>query len=484
MLFNSYEFIFVFLPITFFIYFFLNHKRLTELSNAFLFAASLFFYSWWNVAYLPLILTSITFNYFIGNRIIEARREEGNGVSARATMIYGVVVNLGLLGYFKYTDFFISNVNLAFGAEFTMLKIVLPLAISFFTFQQIAYLVDNYRGHSKEYTFINYGLFVTFFPQLIAGPIVHHGEMMPQFAKLRNKLISFKNFATGLFIFGIGLFKKVFFADKYAEWVYFGFNGTEPLDFMSAWVASLAFAFQIYFDYSGYADMAIGLALMFNIVLPINFYSPLKSLSIQEFWSRWNMTLSRFLRDYVFHSLVGDRRGRFVFLSSMWLTFVIGGLWHGADWTFVFWGVLHGSALVIYYLWRSLGIKLHFVISWLITMCFLSISGVFFRAASWNEAARVIKGMFAFDKIILPTEIEFANPVGIKFGDFLAPINGDIWTAIWMVAGLIVILCFKNSIEMMRGFKPTFSNFIFLGVTLVIGLLYITKESEFLYFNF
>ncbi len=484
MLFNSYEFIFVFLPITFFIYFFLNHKRLTKLSNAFLFVASLFFYSWWNVAYLPLILTSIIFNYFIGNRITEAQRDGGNGVSAKATMIYGVAVNLGLLGYFKYSDFFISNVNFTFGTEFTLLHIVLPLAISFFTFQQIAYLVDTFRGNSKEYDFINYGLFVTFFPQLIAGPIVHHKEMMPQFAQLRNKFVNFKNFSTGLFIFGIGLFKKVVFADTFAEWVYYGYSGTGDIDFLSAWAASLSFSFQIYFDYSGYADMAIGLALMFNINLPINFFSPLKSRTIQEFWSRWNMTLSRFLRDYVFYTLVGKRRKKHVFLTSILLTFILGGLWHGADWTFVFWGLLHGLALVSYYIWKVVGFRIHFAISWLITMIFLNMSGVFFRAPHWGDAIRVLKGMVAFDQIILPTELEFTNGLGIQFGDFLGGVNGDLWTVIWIFVAFVVVLAFKNSIEKMREFKPTFYNFIFLSFTLIIGFLYITRESEFLYYNF
>lgn len=484
MLFNSYAFIFVFLPITFTVYFFLNHYRLTNLSNGFLFVASLFFYSWWNVSFLPLILTSITFNYFIGNRIVEAGRPGGNGVSAKSTMLYGVAVNLALLGYFKYSDFFISNVNSVVGTDFTLLYIVLPLAISFFTFQQIAYLVDTYRGKSKDYSFINYGLFVTFFPQLIAGPIVHHSEMMPQFDQLKNKLINYKNIAAGLFIFMIGLFKKVVFADTFAEWVYYGFSGKEALDFLSAWATSLSFAFQIYFDYSGYTDMAIGVALMFNIVLPINFFSPLKARSIQEFWGRWNMTLSRFLRDYVFHVIVGRKRGKPIFLFSMWFTFILGGLWHGAAWTFVFWGLLHGSALVIYYIWKQFGFKLHSAVGWLITMFFLNISGVFFRAGTWEEAIRVLKGMFAFDEIILPTEVEFSNSLGIQFGDFLPMVNGDKMTVMWLLAGFIVILCFKNSIERMREFRPSFGNFIFMSFGLIIGLLYITKESEFLYYTF
>ncbi|HPF46965.1 MAG: MBOAT family protein [Alphaproteobacteria bacterium] len=485
MLFNSYEFIFVFLPVTFCVYFFLNHKKLTIAANAFLALASLFFYSWWNIIYLPLILSSILFNYYIGQKIHASLGNESSRISPKSILTFGVVVNLALLGYFKYSDFFISNTNLLLGTHFTLLHLVLPLAISFFTFQQISYLVDSYKGKVNEHNFINYSLFVTFFPQLIAGPIVHHKEMMPQFAMLRSKLINYKNIATGLFIFSIGLFKKLVFADTFAKWVYFGYGGTEPMDFFGAWASATSFYHQIYFDYSGYADMAIGLGLMFNIHIPINFLSPPKSKSVKEFWTRWNMTLSRFLRDYIFLPLGGARKGRFRTYLAVMATFLLGGLWHGADWTFVLWGFLHGTAVVICHTWKKYSsIKFYDWFNWFLTSFFLTVTGVLFSAPTWDAAVRVFKGMVAFDKIILPTELEFANNFGIKFGDFLGSVNGDKWTVIWIVFGYIFVLSFKNSIERMKEFKPDLKHLVFLGFTLIIGLLYITRKSEFLYYNF
>ena len=294
MLFNSYEFIFAFLPITFFIYFYLNHKRLTQASKGFLVFSSLFFYSWWNIAYLPLILISMLFNYSIGNTLNKDINENKKSFSKKSILIFGIVANLALLAYYKYADFFISNFNIVSGSNVNLLHMVLPLAISFFTFQQIAYLVDSYRQETKEYDFLNYALFVTFFPQLIAGPIVHHKEMMPQFANKWNMVRNYRNIALGLFIFSIGLFKKVVIADTFAVWATAGFDTATTLNLFEAWATSLSYTFQLYFDFSGYTDIAIGIALLFNIKLPINFNSPYKALSIQDFWRRWHITLSRF----------------------------------------------------------------------------------------------------------------------------------------------------------------------------------------------
>ena len=309
--------------------------------------------------------------------------------------------------------------------------------------------------------------------------------MMPQFADLRNKFINFKNIATGLFIFSIGLFKKLVLADTFAKWVYFGYQGTEPMDFFSAWTSAFAFYHQIYFDYSGYADMAIGLGLMFNIRIPINFLSPAKAKSIKEFWTRWNMTLSRFLRDYIFIPLGGARKGRFRTYIAVMATFLIGGFWHGADWTFIVWGFAHGTAVVFCHMWKKYsGFRLYQWFSWFLTTLFIVVTTVLFSAPNWDAAIRVFKGMIAFDRIVLPTELEFANKLGLQFGDFLGSVNGDKWTIIWIIFGYIFILTFKNSIERMKEFKPDLKHLIFLGFILITGLLYITKESEFLYYNF
>ena len=311
MLFNSYIFIFVFLPITFFTYFYINSKRLIIPAKAFLVLSSLVFYSYWNIKYLPLILVSMLINFAIGNSL---NGNKNIKINKKSILTIGILFNLGLLGYFKYTDFFIENFNIISGTDIPLLHLALPLAISFFTFQQVAYLVDSYRGETDEYDFLNYALFVTFFPQLIAGPIVHHKEMMPQFASKWNLVKKYKNIALGIFIFSIGLFKKVIIADSFAIWATDGFDVAEKLNMIEAWITSLSYTFQLYFDFSGYTDMAIGIALLFNITLPQNFNSPYKATSIQDFWRRWHITLSRFLRDYIYIPLGGNRGGEFNYL--------------------------------------------------------------------------------------------------------------------------------------------------------------------------
>lgn len=394
MLFNSFEYILLFLPVTFFIYFFLNQKRLTVASRGFLVCASLFFYSWWNPIYLPLILLSVLFNYVIGSSL--SKEKEHKKVNAKTLLTIGIMANVGLLGYFKYADFFISNVNFALGSDISLLHLGLSLAISFFTFQQIAYLVDSYRGETHEYDFLNYAVFVCFFPQLIAGPIVHHKEMMPQFANIRNKVINYKNITAGLFIFSIGLCKKVLIADTFAIWATHGFDNAQILNFGEAWATSLSYTFQLYFDFSGYADMAIGCALLFNIKIPINFNSPYKAVDIQDFWRRWHITLSNFLKDYIYIPLGGNKLGNFRTYTNLMATFVIGGVWHGAGWTFVFWGFLHGLALVVHRVWKQLGFGINKIVAWFITFNFVNFSWVFFRAKDWDDAFKVLNGMFDF----------------------------------------------------------------------------------------
>ena len=493
MLFNSYEFIFAFLPITFFIYFYLNSKRLTVASKGFLVFASLFFYSWWNIAYLPLILISMLFNYVVGNSLAKSSDENKKGLnksfSKKSILIFGIIVNLSLLGYFKYADFFIENFNLVASSNVNLLNLVLPLAISFFTFQQIAYLVDSYRGETKEYDFLNYALFVTFFPQLIAGPIVHHKEMMPQFASTWNMVKNYKNIALGLFIFSIGLFKKVVIADTFATWATAGFDNAQTLNLIEAWATSLSYTFQLYFDFSGYTDMAIGIALLFNIKLPINFNSPYKATNIQDFWRRWHITLSRFLRDYVYIPLGGNKISSFRTYSNLLATFVIGGLWHGAGWTFVFWGFLHGMALVIHRVWSNLGFKMWTWLAWLITFNFVNIAWVFFRAKEWEDAIKVLSSMFSLDNVVLPEKyfkfLAEYNEVYFSFGTVYTNIVGESKTTIFILVGFIIVLVFKNSIDFREIFyKKSYSLTLISIVMVYYCLSNISKYTEFLYFNF
>jgi len=484
LLFNSYEFIFLFLPFSFFIYFFLLEKRLITGAKGFLVFASLFFYSWWNIAYLPLILVSMLFNYVIGNSLNENFQQVR--VHKKSLLTFGVIANLALLGYFKYTDFFLENFNLAFDGSVPLLHLALPLAISFFTFQQIAYLVDSYRCETAEYDFLNYALFVTFFPQLIAGPIVHHAEMMPQFASKWNLVKNYKNIATGLFIFSIGLFKKVVIADTFAQWATAGFDQAEYLNLLEAWATSLSYTFQLYFDFSGYTDMAIGAALLFNIKLPINFNSPYKALDIQDFWRRWHITLSRFLRDYIYIPLGGNRKGSFRTYNNLMATFILGGIWHGAGWTFVFWGFLHGMALVVHRFWKQLGFTMPKVLAWFVTFNFINIAWVFFRAKEWDDAIKVLTGMFFGDIIISDkhlSKLGFLQDYGVEFGQFLFHLGGHSTTLVWLLVGFILIFM-KNSMELKDWFKATSLYFFFVIIIAFGAVLNLSKASEFLYFNF
>ena len=490
LLFNSYKFIFAFLPITFFIYFYLNHKRLTEASKGFLVFSSLFFYAWWNIAYLPLILSSILFNYIIGNSLSKSNNMGwiSRRFSKKSILVFGIVCNVSLLGYFKYTDFFIENFNLFVGSNANLLHLLLPLAISFFTFQQIAYLVDSYRGETTEYDFLNYTLFVTFFPQLIAGPIVHHKEMMPQFVNVRNKVKNYKNIALGLFIFSTGLFKKVVMADIFSMWSNKGFDVAETLNLFAAWATSLSYTFQLYFDFSGYTDMAIGIALLFNIKLPINFNSPYKALSVQDFWRRWHITLSRFLRDYIYIPLGGNKKGSFRTYTNLMVTFIIGGFWHGAGWTFLFWGFLHGLALSIHKLWQSLGFKMWYWLAWCITFNFVNIAWIFFRAKEWNDAIKVLNGMFSLDNVVLPplfqSKLSFLDNYGVSFQFMFENIQGNRWTILIILISIIIVLFTKNSMEKWKAFTPNKTT-TFLGtIAFIFGVLSLVKVSEFLYFNF
>lgn len=410
MLFNSYIYLFLFLPIAHIIYFFLNKKRIIVGAKAWLVFASLFFYSYWKLSYLAIILASILFNYVIGYAI--SAKNEGQKIKfhRKSLLTFGIIVNVSALCYFKYMDFFIENINIYTSTNFNLLNIILPLAISFFTFQQIAYLVDSYKG-TKEYDFLSYCLFVTFFPQLIAGPIVHHSEMMPQFNEVKNKVLNWKNIYYGLVILALGLFKKIGIADYIAQYANNGFTNAGDLSLIEGWITSLSYTIQLYFDFSGYTDMAIGSALIFNINLPVNFNSPYKAKDIQDFWRRWHMTLSRWLKDYLYIPLGGNRKGKTRTYINLFLTFLIGGFWHGAGWTFIIWGALHGIAIAIHRMWKEIGLKMNSILAWFVTFNFVNITWVFFRAKTATEALDVLKAMFGFNGVILPKYLAFIKGI-------------------------------------------------------------------------
>jgi alginate O-acetyltransferase complex protein AlgI len=392
-LFNSYIFIFGFLPIVLAGHALLRGSPTVFWPIAWLVVASLVYYAWWRPEYLLLLLFSVTVNFGLGKLIIDGGLSRSR---ARAVLTAGIIFNLCLLGYFKYAGFFVANVDDFFGAQWVVPNIILPIGISFITFQKIALLVDAYRGLVRNFTPLNYTFFVTFFPQLIAGPITHHSEIMPQIGPSQRRDIA-ADLAVGISIFVVGLFKKVVIADSlaiYADAGYAMLREGRPLDHASAWVTVLCYSFQLYYDFSGYSDMAIGLARMFGFRLPVNFYSPYKSTSIIDFWRRWHITLSRFLRDYLYIPLGGNRRGPVRRYVNLGIVMLLGGLWHGANWTFVVWGAVHGLMLALNHAWRAIPFSNSFVfktrpaerIATFTTFVAVTLAWVPFRADSLADA--------------------------------------------------------------------------------------------------
>ncbi|MFC6465190.1 MBOAT family O-acyltransferase [Marinilactibacillus sp. GCM10026970] len=490
MLFNSLEFIFIFLPIVVVLFFFFNRINL-KLGKAFLLIASLFFYGYWQYTYVLLILASIFVNFFTGKFLIKNSNLNSSDTIRKLLLIFGISFNLGILIYFKYFDFLIENLNSLSNFSIDLLDLALPLAISFFTFQQIAYIVDTYKGNSEDYDFISYSLFVTFFPQLIAGPIVHHRELLPQLNLEKNKILNYENVALGLYIFSIGLFKKVIIADSFAVWANQGFSSSEPLPFLHAWIASLSYTFQLYYDFSGYSDMAIGIGLLFNIRLPLNFNSPYKSIHIQEFWQKWHITLSKFLTDYIYIPLGGNRKGLYRIYINIFLVFLISGIWHGSGWTFIIWGVCHGIASIIYRLWKKYSnYKLPKWFAWFITFQFVNFTWIIFRSNSINQAINLILGMLGLNGIELGLLDVYDTNVGllsiVTLLESLLDISlaGSIQILILVFFVLIATLTFKNtyqkSIEFTNNKKEGVTTFIILSVS----VLFLIRVTEFLYFNF
>lgn len=480
MLFNSYVFLLIFFPIVFAGYYLLLKLKNKSIAKIFFVIANLYFYSYWNIKYLPIILSSIAINFTMAsilNKLENLRLK-------RAFLTIGIIFNIGLLGYYKYFDFFITNINTVFSANISLLNLALPLAISFFTFQQIAYLVDTYREGTKEYTLLDYAFFVTFFPHLIAGPIVHHREIIDQLHDGSNYKIKTDNLASGLYIFAIGLFKKVIIADTFAEWANLGYNNIGALTMFDSWITTLAYTFQLYFDFSGYCDMAIGLGLLFNIKLPINFNSPYKALDIQDFWRRWHMTLGRFFTHYLYIPLGGSRKGDIRTYFNTFFIFFVSGIWHGAGWTFVIWGIMHGIASMINRFWKGLNFKLPKFIAWLITFLFVHIAWVYFRSPDLQTANIMLKKMFSLQGFHFPAGMTafFNERLGTHFipGTYYFDLK---LTSIFIVALAIVILA-RNSIERLNSFKPSYRAAAFISLITVIALLYLNRVSEFLYFQF
>ncbi|MCC7517415.1 MAG: MBOAT family protein [Pseudomonadales bacterium] len=497
MLFNSYEFIWLYLPVVLAVFFIAARYR-QEAAAGWLALVSLFFYGYWDIHYVPLLLFSITVNYQIGKQISNYV-EQQKLRTAKIWFISGLVFDLGLLAHYKYTNFFLDSWQAVTGTAISFPDIILPLGISFFTFTQIAYLADAHKGIVKERNPIHYLLFVTYFPHLIAGPILHHKQMMPQFSQAATYRISQENIAVGLTIFAIGMFKKVIIADSFPEYanpVFAVSKHTGALSLQDAWLGCLSYTLQLYFDFSGYSDMAIGLSRLFGIKLPLNFNSPYKSTSMIDFWNRWHITLSQFLRQYLYFALGGNRLGRLRRYINMMITMLLGGLWHGAGWTFVVWGGLHGLFLVINHLFRELfpltkteGKRwpslIRSAIGWLLTMLAIVLTMVIFRATSLHDALVILKAMAG---------LNHGSPAPLS--DIVSH-SEDGWNMVIWVA--LFALFAPNTQEIMNRFQPTSDTIeshtrwqwrpspvlaVIASLALALSIVNIGQVSEFLYFQF
>lgn len=508
MLFNSYVFILAFFPGVMLGWFLLHRFRLHRAALFFLAVMSLVFYGYNNVRYVPVIVCSVLCNYAL-SKAFTSEKLSARVTWRRVLFFAGIAFNIGLIFYFKYYNFFLENMNALFHADFVLKKIALPLGISFFTFQQVSYLVDSWRGETKDYGFLEYAVFVTYFPQLVAGPIVLHNEMIPQFRDGSLHRINADNVANGLILFILGLFKKVVIADTLSGAVAWGFGNVGAMTAGDAFFVMFAYTFQIYFDFSGYCDMASGMARMMNISLPMNFDSPYKALSIREFWKRWHLTLTRFLTRYVYVPLGGSRRGIRRTCINTILVFLLSGLWHGANWTFVLWGLLHGlfsvgERLLDYARERRAsrgGVtdaangddppRIHAAARWIYTFLAVNVLWLLFRAdsvAQWKDILSVMLRMenLAISDDLLWTFVLPENQILYGFG-ILAKLNGFVRGFPAVVVFLFAYLvCMLPENNVRRQVRPRTSVWMVpvCAVALTWSLLCLSSESVFLYFNF
>jgi len=494
MLFNSAIFVFVFLPLVWIGYLLSLRLPWARAGIGWLGLASIFFYGYWNPAFVPLLLASILFNYGAG-RLLDRSLWNGSAGRRKALLIGAIAANLAVLAYYKYANLLSSSVGALTGIATPVFDVLLPIGISFYTFTQIAYLADSYRAGKSEKSFSAYFLFVTFFPHLIAGPVLHHSEMMPQFLRDARRIAP-AVVLEGLLFFACGLAKKVLIADSVAPTVnrVFLLAESNALGAVDSWFGALAYTTQIYFDFSGYSDMAVGLGLLFGIRLPLNFNSPYKSVSIIEFWRRWHMTLSRFLRDYLYIPLGGNRHGPLHRQVNLMLTMLLGGLWHGAAWTFVVWGGLHGAYLQVNHAWRrqversprlQAGLarfpRAASLCFWALTFVAVVVAWVVFRAESFSGFAHMLEGMFLGSRTL---------DAGLV----------DARTAFYVCFGLLLAFLARNSQELFSGVsvrltapggvldRPFFhgarvGSLLFLVVSLTL-ISVSWGTNEFIYFNF
>ena len=490
MLFNSYEFIFIFCPIVFFGYFKLGkidaQRPDSNFANIWLTVSSLFFYGWWDFRFLPLLVGSILTNYFIAGKILDSRPKDNpreKNSSCKIFFLLGLAFNVGLLGYFKYLDFLLENLN-GLGAGFELMNLILPLGISFFTITQLLYLFDCYEGTTKDHSLINYSLFVSFFPHLMAGPILYHRQMMTQFRDKNLRLANFDNIAHGLTLFIIGLSKKVLIADELSPYIQAGYSSPEELTTFAAWLTAISYMLQLYFDFSGYSDMAVGLSRMMNLEIPINFNSPYRATGMINFWQRWHISLTNAITACVYMPIVRRLKTRTVShtIIASFIAFFIVGIWHGAGWTFVIFALMNSLGVIVNYLWKYKKFSMPKIPAHIITLLFVMTTMVFFRANSVDDALTVLAAMFGANGTEYPRRIvEFMMDFGVSLT--VGNVPGLLPKFEFVTAILLAAFC-PNSNELVKNFKPNYKWAAIITLLFAWAILAMTKPTEFLYFQF
>ncbi|MBR0171613.1 MAG: MBOAT family protein [Lachnospiraceae bacterium] len=488
MLFNSYIFILLFLPVTVTGYYLLNRAGIRA-GELWLLAMSLWFYGYFNPWYLILICVSIAVNYTLGSVLNRLAPDTEKTALRKLLRLIAVLWNLGLFFHFKYYDFFAGSINAVFGTGFTLRHILMPLGISFYTLQQLSYVLDSYHGEAADITFTEYALFVTYFPQLVAGPIVLHNELIPQFRDPDKKRPDAGMISAGIMIFTLGLCKKILIADTLGKIVAWGYGATDIASAPDLIITVLAYTFQVYFDFSGYSDMAVGLGKMCNLTLPMNFNSPYKAVSVTDFWRRWHITLSRFMTKYVYVPLGGSKHGKTKTIINTIIVFTLSGLWHGANWTFILWGMMNGAGVCIWRFCASFFEKLPKAVQWLVTFVYIFFTMAMFRADSVTQALLIYRKILVPENLTLTEDMmslvripylrKALSMMHLPYSEM------DVYIVSGVLAlALLLFMCLKTENNYRRKVKLTGATCLMTVALLAFCVVSLGKVSVFLYFNF
>ena len=489
MLFNSYIFLFLFLPLVLLGYYGLSYIKQDKLALGYVTCMSMWFCGYASIESFVILLVSIFANFFLVACMSRAKGRYGR----KLLLFIGVLWNIGILFCFKYYDFFIENINAVLKTDIALLRLVLPLGISFYTFQQLSYVIDYYWGDCEKYGFLEYTAYVTFFPKLIQGPIAYHGEVIPQFCKEENRRLNYDNLSKGIYAFALGLAKKVLIADTFSKIVTLGYDNIRDLNSPSAFLVMVCYSLQLYFDFSGYCDMAYGIGLFFNIELPFNFNSPYKADSIRDFWDRWHVTLTRFFTKYVYIPLGGSRKGNFRTYLNVMIVFLVSGLWHGANWTFILWGAMHGicSVLERFKLSKKIMSRIPKVVRVVVTFILVTFAWSLFRADSIAQAKELWDQLFhaGWGEIYAPITEVFNDIIEMKvlyrmgFSGMISSYPGLLLVLFTLV---VLLSCFfmRNTQEKAENTRFTNGRILVIVGLMIWSILSMSEVSEFLYVNF